>query len=110
MEWIIGIVTGLISGLVTGTLTCWYFYWRSGKDLKQEAENLRQLNILIIHALVQARLAEVNFDSKGKPIGLVYRLPEGATSGSISGSATPEVLHIHMLHRPGSADRQPSKF
>ena len=36
MEWIIGIVTGLISGLIAGTLTCWFFYWLSGKDLKRD--------------------------------------------------------------------------
>ena len=93
MEWIIGIVTGLISGLIAGTLTCWFFYWLSGKDLKREAEDLRQLNILIIRALVQGGLAKVNFDADGKPKGLVLE-PRGSARGiTITKSAASVVLH-----------------
>ena len=100
MDWIIGIATGLISGLVTGMMTCWFFYWLSGKELKQEADDLRQLNILVIRALVQAGLAEVNFDANGKPIGLVYRLQAGAGTVRLSGSAP--AATVEVLHNPQS--------
>lgn len=73
MEWIVGIV----SGVITGTATCAFFYWLSGKDLKREANDLRRLNVLIIRALVNAGLAEVNFDGQGNPLGLVFRFEVG---------------------------------
>jgi hypothetical protein len=87
MEWKIGITTGLISGLVTGTLTCWFFYWLSGKDLKREAEDLRKLNILIIRALKEAGLADANFDANGKPRGLVLKLRASVGATMHRGSA-----------------------
>jgi len=92
MEWIIGIVTGLISGFVTGMLTCWYFYRRSGRELKQEAEKLRKHNILIISALEQAGLAKFSVDANGEPIGLLFKFQVSETV-KLRDSATVEVLH-----------------
>ena len=89
MEWIIGIVTGLISGM----LTCWFFYWLAGKDLKREAEDLRKLNILIIRALEQAGLAKVSYNTDGKPKGLVLELRANIGAVTASGSAASLVLH-----------------
>jgi hypothetical protein len=86
MEWIVGITTGLISGLVAGAVVSSVFYWLSGWDLKREADDLRRLNILTIKALVEAGIAEVNFDATGKPAGLVYRLQAGAGELKLSGS------------------------
>jgi hypothetical protein len=82
MEWIVGIVSGLISG----TMTCWLFYWLSGKDLKRETEDLRSLNILTIKALVAAGLADVELDINGKPTGLRYKF-EGSGTLTVRGSA-----------------------
>jgi hypothetical protein len=93
MEWIISIVTGLVSGLMSGTLTCWYFYRKSGNDLKQEADNLRNLNILIIRALEQAGLAKVSYDADGKPKGLVLELRANIGAVAASGSAASVILH-----------------
>jgi hypothetical protein len=77
MDWN-SIVSGLISGLITGTVTCWVFYWLGGRDLKREASDLRKLNILVINALVQARLADVSVDAQGHPVGLRLKLDAGA--------------------------------
>ena len=93
MEWIIGIVTGLISGLIAGTLTCWFFYWLSGKDFKREVEDLRKLIILIIRALEQADLAKVSYDADGKPKGLVLELRANIGAVAASGSVASVVLH-----------------
>ena len=82
MQWVIGIV----SGLITGTVTCAVFYWLGGRDLKREADDLRNLNILTIRALVEAGLAVVEFDEKGKPTGLRYKFT-GSGGLTVTGSA-----------------------
>lgn len=83
---------GIVSGLVTGVITCWFFYWLAGKDLRREASDLRQLNILTIRALAHAGLAEFNFDAQGKPIGLIYRF-EAEGKLNLRGEALAEVHH-----------------
>jgi hypothetical protein len=95
MEWIVGITTGLISGLVSGALVSWVFYRLSGRDLAREAEDLRKLNIMTVKALVEAGIADVNFDAGGKPIGLRYRLHVDAGELKLSGSLTTHVVRGH---------------
>jgi hypothetical protein len=90
--WVISIVTGLLSGAVTGTATCWFFYRLSGQDLKREASDLRKLNVLIIRALENAGLVEINWDENHFPKGLVIRA-EARTEINLSGSALQEIAH-----------------
>jgi hypothetical protein len=101
--WFLGIVSGLISGLITGTLTCGVFYWLAGRDLEQEASDLRQLNRLTISALVQVGLAEVNRDAQGNPVGLRYRLDAGRGTVRLSGS----LVDLTVNPPPPGQSREP---
>jgi hypothetical protein len=73
MEWIVGITTGLISGFLSAAVVSLVFYRLAGRDLAREADDLRQLNMLLMNALEEVGIAEVNRDANGKPIGLRYR-------------------------------------
>lgn len=96
-QWIVGVVSGLISG----SLTCWFFYWLSGRDLKREANHLKresgdlkELNILIIRAMQNAGIADVVFDENGIPRGLRYIFVGDAGAGdtiTLGGSAVVQV-------------------
>ena len=66
---IIGIV-----GIAIGAIITWFvaerYYRRAGDDLKKAASELKDLNILILRALENAELVQLNKDENGKPIGL----------------------------------------
>jgi hypothetical protein len=89
MEWLISIVSGLISGM----LTCWFFYRLAGKELKQEAEKLRHLNILTIRALERAGLAKVSYDVDGILKGFALELQANVKAETVTSTETPVVHH-----------------
>ena len=70
---IISLLIGII-GIAIGAIITWKvadrYYKKASDDLIKEASDLRNLNILILHALENAGFAELNKDESGKPIGL----------------------------------------
>lgn len=66
------ILTGL--SVILGGLITWvaskYYYLRSGKELKEEAEKIRLLNKMILESLEQSGLAEIARDKFGNIVGL----------------------------------------
>lgn len=81
-------VTSTIVGILVGGAITWIvsmiYYHKAGKDLAREAEKvriagdrLRQGIRVIARALEAGKLAEVNWDPEGDPLGLVYRASVG---------------------------------
>jgi hypothetical protein len=75
---LISLTTSVIGGLITGGV----FYWFSGRQLRGEANRLRELNSMILRAMEVANLVQVNRDSHGNPIGFIL-----TASGGIVGSS-----------------------
>ncbi len=57
-----------------GAFVAWYFsrryYKKAGADLMKEAAELRRLNAIILHALEDAELVDLNTSEGGEIIGL----------------------------------------
>ena len=92
MDILVSLGLNVAGGLIAGALTCWYFYRLAGKDLKREADRLRNLNRIIIKALEDGGYIEVNRDSEGNPIGIVYRV-QASGGVTVGGSSQPIVQH-----------------
>ena len=84
MDLVLGIVAG---GLITAGVG-WYFYKRAGDELRRESLQLREetgrirhLTNLVLRALEDAGIAQLNRDPEGNPIGLVL-LGEAQLTGT----------------------------
>jgi len=87
------IIVGLLTGVVSSTVVAVVFYYLSGRDLANEASDLRKLNLLLIRALHNAGIIEVTFDDKGKPRGLVISA-NAANALQLDGSVDVSVSRI----------------
>ena len=95
------IVSTLFGGLISGLLG-WWFYYRSGQQLAAEAARLRLANNIILRALHNAGLAEVNFNAAGEPTGLIVK-----ASGFAAGRSTATgILTVGPPAPPPVYDRQ----
>jgi hypothetical protein len=70
---LLSFISSVIGGFITGAI----FYWRGAKDLRQEAEQLRKLSVLMLRALETAGFVELNRDQAGNPTGLVIKVGIG---------------------------------
>ncbi len=68
-QWLIGIVTGIFSGVVVSA----FFYILSGRDLRNEARELKRINGVLLRALRDDR-AEVEWDEHGAPQRLHFKM------------------------------------
>jgi hypothetical protein len=87
------VVTTIISVVVTIAVGCVAFYL-AGRQLRDEAAKLRQLNKLILHAVEHAGFAEVKRDPNGEPTGIVL-----SAVGNFK--ATPATTDIRGTVNPG---------
>jgi hypothetical protein len=81
-------VLEIMIGVVLGGVLNWLFSLKASKELRQEAEKLRTLMHLIIRAMHNAGLAEVRWNERGEPEGLVIKI-SAASGGRSSMSANP---------------------
>ena len=65
------VIAVIIGGLVTFLVARWY-YKKAAKELRAEAETLRQLNILLLRAMEEAGFAKFTRDKDGNPVGLIF--------------------------------------
>ncbi len=86
MSLLTGVMGGLISGLVTGLL----FYLLAGRRLQVEAQNLRRLNTLILHALEEAGQIQLNRDASDNIIGFTLQL-SGFSAGMSQMAGDPTI-------------------
>jgi hypothetical protein len=74
-------ITTTIFSVFIGALVTWFvariYYKRASEELTKEASDLRKLNVLILRALENAGLVELNRDENGNPTGLVIKLKVG---------------------------------
>lgn len=83
-------VISTVVGVLAGGLVNAYFSRQGSKELKREADGLRQLNLQLIRFLEDAGIIE-NVDWKdGKPIRIVSA--SATSSSSSSGTARPTVI------------------
>ena len=76
-------------GVFVTWLVTKHYYIRASKSLKKKAEELRNLNNLMLRAMEGAGLAEFTYDSQGKFKGLVLKLSgEISAKSDISGKLT----------------------
>jgi hypothetical protein len=66
------ILSVLIGGAITW-LVSWFYYRRAGRELRQEAAELRRLSALILDALETAGIAALTRDSVGRIVGITIR-------------------------------------
>lgn len=81
-----------IANILVGALITWflarYYFKKAGNELKEEADKLRKLNILMLRALEEAGLAKFNRNENNEIIGLVINLSAVGTMGDITGNLT----------------------
>lgn len=76
-------------GIVAGGFLNWLFALRSSRELRREAERLRRQTTLILRAMEEAGLAQLNKDENGEPLGLIINLSAVSTGrSSASGTLT----------------------
>ena len=64
-------LASLILGSIVTLLVTKAYYVRASQDLIKEAEELRRLSVLVLHAMEDAGLASLNRDNSGRVVGLV---------------------------------------
>ena len=92
-----------IGGFVTW-LVARHYYIQALKGLKKEAEELRNLNNLMLRAMKEAGLAEFTHDSQGKFKGLVLKL-SGKISAKSDASGKLTLLKKKNKHKITKASR-----
>ena len=74
----LNIINKPVVSIIIGSVITWFFsyiyYKKSGDKLREEAEKLERLNILILRAMENAGLAKLNKDENGNPTGLIIEL------------------------------------
>ena len=66
LETLVSIIFG---AAITWVFSYWY-YVKSGKELKAEAKQLRHLNMMLLSGLENAELMKIRRDADGLPIGI----------------------------------------
>lgn len=77
----ISVISGLISGLISGVVVSWWFYYWSGKKLREETESLRsqseklrKLSELMMRAMKKEDGTEITMGQEGDPEKLRRKL------------------------------------
>ncbi len=94
MDWPSVITAGpgtAIGGAITWFVSRWY-YRRASNELSAEADQIRQLTILMLRGMEAANWVEFNHDEQGKPVGIVFKASGGGTLG-LSGELTTRLIH-----------------
>lgn len=77
-----------IFSVIVGGLITWfaskYFYIKAGKELREEADELRRLNVLMLRALENAGLAHFHRDDENNITGLQISLVSHITAKTVT--------------------------
>ena len=65
---------------------------KASEDLRKEASELRNLNVLILRGMEKAGFAKFNRDKNGNPVGLVLEISVSDTVAATS--VTPSNLEV----------------
>ena len=84
-------LASLILGSIVTLLVTKAYYVRASQDLIKEAEELRRLSVLVLHAMEDAGLASLNRDNSGRVVGLVISASAHEVAHA-SASAEAEVI------------------
>jgi hypothetical protein len=91
-EAIVSLILGSLAGLLANLIVGYFFYQRSGRELRTEAAQLRQLVYVLAHALESAGAIRVTWDDKGRLNDFVVKtrsVPLEAAIGVVTVSQTP---------------------
>ena len=66
------ILSVLIGAAITW-LVSWFYYRQAGRELREEAAELRRLSTLILNALEAAGIADLSRDSVGRILAITIR-------------------------------------
>lgn len=80
-------LAGVLVGAAISIGVSYYFAHRGSAELRREAERLRRQTTLILRAMEEAGLAQLNKDENGEPLGLIINL-SGVSTGRSSASGT----------------------
>jgi hypothetical protein len=86
-------LAGVAVGALVTWLVAWRYYEKASKDLRNEAETLGQLNVLMLRAMEEAGLAKFTRNAAGKPVGQIFQRSVRdtlATSDAVSVNAARE--------------------
>jgi hypothetical protein len=97
------IVSTAVGGLIS-LVVSWFFYKKSGEELKAEAAELRRLNIVMLRALQIAGLVDVDWRKDGTPENAVWKIAVGSIPSEES-FGTPTV-RLDLESPPPVYDRQ----
>ena len=61
---------GVLVGAAVTWLVSWWYYHRAGEELRKEAQELQRLTTMILQAVQQAGIAQVNWHEDGRPKGI----------------------------------------
>lgn len=64
-ELLIGLI-GIAIGSAITWFVSWFYYRRAGRELRDEADELRRLNGLMLHGMEHAGWIKLNRDASGK--------------------------------------------
>jgi hypothetical protein len=92
------------TGLITGAITCWYFYWLGGKDLKREVDDLRKLNGILIRGLHNAKILDASFDDEGNATGLMIGLSGRCVTTFRGSGVLRAVASVNPSHAADAAE------
>ena len=84
---------GVILGAVISWAVSWYFYKRSGDELRREAARLRELVNMTITGLERAKLIDVQRDGSGEPLHIDIR-------GKLEASSLLSEAHLESTTSP----------
>lgn len=90
MQILINLLSIALGGIITFFVSR-HYYVKATKDLRDEAEGLKSLTVLIIRAMEKSGLAEFSYDQEGKPMGLILKISVADSVITFQGSANVEV-------------------
>ena len=103
MDPIVSTFLGILIGGVVTWFASQYFYAKASKDLTAEANELRQLTVLLLRGMEAAGWVKYNRDPEGKPIGIIFE-ETGTATVHLSGSLTNTVIRGSNEQKPAGQE------
>lgn len=100
---VMGNFVSVLVGAAVTWFAAWWYYRRAGEELREEARDLQRLTTLVLHALHNAGIADVNWTEDGRVRGINIKLTLNGPPPTMSFVVPPATLSATTPGRgPGS--------
>ena len=93
-------LVGIFIGAIITWLVAWYYYWKAGQELKQEAAELRRLNNLMLLSMEHASWIKLTRNNSGQILGF-EQIVSPKSIDSAAGVGNPTIKASQIISTTG---------